>query len=141
MAETPKTHDIFVGNLSFNTTEDQLRAIFSTAGPVAGVRIVQDKDTQKSKGFAFIEYLDASTALSAIRNIDGQELNNRKIRVSYSNNSSLKELARQIGQVIPDNNTSSKSSNSIEHVVNNVLKLHECYDLLGNLLQIRNMFE
>jgi len=129
---TAKTHDIFVGNLAFNTTEEQLRVIFSTVGPVAGVRIVTDKETNKSKGFAFVEFLDASTALSAIRNIDGEELNNRKIRVSTSNNSSLKEHARQIGQVIPENGPArgGGSGQSVEHAVQ-TMKLHECYDALG----------
>jgi cleavage stimulation factor subunit 2 len=134
-----KNHDIFVGNLSFDTTEDQLRVLFATVGPVAGVRIVTDKDTNKSKGFAFVEYLDASTALSAIRNIDGEEMNGRKIRVSYSNNSSLKDLARQIGQVIPENGPprggGEGRGQTVEKVVQS-MKLHECYDALEAMAQL-----
>jgi len=140
---TPK-NSIFVGNLSFNTTEEHLRTFFSTAGTVTGVRIVIDKDTQKSKGFAFVEFLDAGTALSAIRNLDGQELNNRKLRVSYSNNGGLKDIAKQIGQVVPENpynNTHSGHNGhqnqhnqhnqpSIEAVLS-TYQLHELYDLLN----------
>ena len=92
-------NDVFVGNVTFNTTEEQLRDIFSFVGPVKNIRILQDKDTGRPKGFAFIEYFDANTALAAIRRLDQTELNGRKLRVSYSNNSSLRDLARQIGQV------------------------------------------
>ena len=95
-------HDVFVGNVTFNTTEEQLQEIFSFVGPIKNIRILTDQNTGRPKGFAFIEYSDANTALAAIRHLDGHELNNRKLRVSYSNNSNLKEIARSIGQVIPD---------------------------------------
>ena len=95
-------HDVFVGNVTFNTTEEQLQEIFSFVGPIKNIRILTDQNTGRPKGFAFIEYGDANTALAAIRHLDGHELNNRKLRVSYSNNSNLKEIARSIGQVIPD---------------------------------------
>lgn len=62
-------HDVFVGNLTFNTTEDQLKQMFSSVGHVVSVRIVIDRDSQRSKGFAFVEFLDDHTALSAIRNL------------------------------------------------------------------------
>lgn len=128
-----KVNDVFVGNLSFNTTEEHLRQLFSTAGTVTGVRIVIDKDTQKSKGFAFVEFLDAGTALSAIRNLDGHELNNRKLRVSYSNNGSLKDIAKQIGQVIPEN--PYNNAPTIESVIQSY-KLHELYDILESIKQL-----
>jgi hypothetical protein len=51
-------HDIFVGNLAFNTTEDQLHQAFSEIGRVINVRLVTDMETGKPKGFAFIEYQD-----------------------------------------------------------------------------------
>ena len=95
-------HDVFVGNVTFNTTEEQLQEIFSFVGPIKNIRILTDQNTGRPKGFAFIEYSDANTALAAIRHLDGHELNNRRLRVSYSNNSNLKEIARSIGQVIPD---------------------------------------
>lgn len=72
-------HDVFVGNLSYTTTEEQLREIFSPVGPIVSIRIVTDRDTGRPRGFAFVEYLDAATALSAIRNLDGYDLNNRKV--------------------------------------------------------------
>jgi RNA recognition motif-containing protein len=51
-------HDIFVGNLAFNTTEEQLHQAFSEIGRVLNVRLVTDIETGKPKGFAFIEYQD-----------------------------------------------------------------------------------
>ena len=95
-------NDVFVGNVTFNTTEEQLREIFSFVGPVRNVRILTDKESGRPKGFAFIEYNDANTALAAIRRLDQTELNGRKLRVSYSNNSNLKELARSIGQDVTE---------------------------------------
>ena len=65
-------------------------------GPVKKVRILIDQDTGRPKGFAFVEYHDANTALAAIRHLDGHELNSRRLRVSYSNNSNLKEVAQTI---------------------------------------------
>ncbi len=56
--------DVFVGNLHFNTTEAMLRDHFSSVGTVTGVKIMQDRDTQRPKGFAFVTFKDAATAVS-----------------------------------------------------------------------------
>jgi cleavage stimulation factor subunit 2 len=74
-----RKHNVFVGNLTYNTTEEQLRDIFGTVGPVTSVRIVVDKDTGRPKGYAFVEYDDPALALSAIRNLDGHDFNTRKV--------------------------------------------------------------
>jgi cleavage stimulation factor subunit 2 len=74
-------HDVFVGNLSYNTTQEHLQEIFSKVGTVASIRVVTDKDTGRPRGFAFVEYDDAATALSAIRNLDGYDINGRKVCV------------------------------------------------------------
>lgn len=126
-------HDVFVGNLSYNTSEDQLREIFSTVGPLLGIRIVTDRDTGRPRGFAFIEYMDAATALCAIRNLDGHELNNRKLRVSYSNNSNLKDIAKSMGHVVPE---SYQSSGRTTQSVVGSLKLIETYDILEGMKKI-----
>ena len=76
-----KKHHVFVGNLTFHTTEEQLRDIFSTVGPTSSIRIVTDKETNRPKGYAFIQYDDAALALSAIRNLNGVELNSRKVLI------------------------------------------------------------
>jgi cleavage stimulation factor subunit 2 len=122
-------HDVFVGNVTFNTSEDQLREIFSFVGPIKNIRILTDRDSGRPKGFAFIEYNDANTALAAIRHLDGHELNNRKLRVSYSNNSNLRELARTIGQVVTDGFQSHVSNRQEFHAVSS-LQLYEAWDIL-----------
>ncbi|EEC50467.1 predicted protein, partial [Phaeodactylum tricornutum CCAP 1055/1] len=76
---------VFVGNLAFNTTEEQLQQVFSDIGRVIHVRLVTDVDTGKPRGFAFVEFSDAQAALSAIRNMNDYELNGRRIRVNFSN--------------------------------------------------------
>lgn len=90
-------HDIFVGNLAFNTTEDQLHQAFSELGRIIKVRMVTDQDTGKPRGFAFIEFEDPQAALSAIRNMNDYELNGRRIRVNFSNSSHLEQLAGKLG--------------------------------------------
>lgn len=96
-AAANQKHDIFVGNLSFNTTEEQLHAAFSEVGRVVNVRMVTDQDTGKPRGFAFVEFELATVALSAIRNMNDYELNGRRLRVNFSNSSHLEALAGKLG--------------------------------------------
>ena len=72
---------IFVGNLSYQTTEDQLNELFSEVGPVESATIVTDRDTGRSRGFAFIE-MDRDAAAQAIEKFNGVELNGRTINVN-----------------------------------------------------------
>ena len=72
---------IFVGNLSYQTTEDQLTDMFSEAGQVESATIVTDRDTGRSRGFAFIE-MDRDAAAKAIEKFNGVELNGRTINVN-----------------------------------------------------------
>lgn len=90
-------HDIFVGNLAFNTTEEQLHQAFSELGRIIKVRMVTDQDTGKPRGFAFIEFEDPQAALSAIRNMNDYELNGRRLRCNFSNSSHLEQLAGRLG--------------------------------------------
>lgn len=73
---------IFVGNLSWKTTEDQLKAHFETFGKVVSAKIVTDRDTKKSKGFGFVEMEDADAAATAIRELNDKPLHDRNLRVS-----------------------------------------------------------
>jgi cold-inducible RNA-binding protein len=72
---------IFVGNLSYQTTEDQLTDLFSQVGEVESATIVTDRDTGRSRGFAFVE-MDSEAAAKAIERFNGQELNGRTINVN-----------------------------------------------------------
>ena len=74
--------NIYVGNLSFKTTEESLRAVFAAFGTVSAVRIVTDKFTGRSKGFGFVEMPDAGEGTKAIAGTDQQEVDGRPLRVN-----------------------------------------------------------
>ena len=74
--------NIFVGNLSFQTSQDELFAAFSNFGAVERVNIVTDRDTGQSRGFAFVEMTDRTAAEAAISALNGSELNGRAMNVN-----------------------------------------------------------
>jgi len=76
--------DIFVGNISFSSTEDDLRGIFAEYGDVASVKIIKDMETGRSRGFAFVTMSDDSQAQKAIDNINDLEFQGRRIKVNQS---------------------------------------------------------
>jgi cleavage stimulation factor subunit 2 len=73
-----------VGNIPYGATEEQLVEIFQEVGPVVSFRLVLDRDTGRSKGYGFCEYRDAAMALSAMRNLNGYEMNGRALRVDFA---------------------------------------------------------
>ena len=73
---------IFVGNLSFNTTESDLQAAFAVYGSVERVNIVTDRDSGQPRGFGFVEMTDRSAAQTAITNLNGVALNGRAMNVN-----------------------------------------------------------
>jgi cold-inducible RNA-binding protein len=73
---------LYVGNLSFSTTEDDLRTLFAQAGTVTSVALIKDRDSGQSKGFAFIEMSTQAEAESAIKKFNGYSLGNREIKVN-----------------------------------------------------------
>lgn len=73
---------LYVGNLSFHATDDTLREVFSQFGQVTDVHIVQDRDTGRSRGFAFVTMGTAEEAASAISGMNGQSLEGRPLRVN-----------------------------------------------------------
>lgn len=74
--------NIYVGNLSFNTQEDDIFAMFSKMGSVDSARIITDRDTGRSKGFGFVEMADSSQAKAAIDKFNGAELDGRNLTVN-----------------------------------------------------------
>lgn len=72
---------LYVGNLPFSTTEDELRELFARHGNVQSVRVVTDRETGRSRGFAFVE-MDADAADTAMRALDGTPLGDRALRVN-----------------------------------------------------------
>ena len=74
--------NIYVGNLSREASEMELRALFADFGEVRSVKIIKDKETQESRGFAFIEMPDDVQAQTAIREIDSKEFLKRRLKVN-----------------------------------------------------------
>lgn len=74
--------NIFVGNLNFRTTQEELHAAFAQFGTVERVNIVTDRDTGQPRGFAFVEMTDKQEAENAINQLNGAELNGRAMNVN-----------------------------------------------------------
>ena len=74
--------NIFVGNLSYRTTQDELHSVFGQYGNVERVSIVTDRDSGQPRGFAFVEMTEARDAETAISQLNGAELNGRTMNVN-----------------------------------------------------------
>ena len=74
--------NIYIGNLPYRLTDEELRSAFEAYGEVSTVRIVIDRETGKSKGFGFVEMPVQSEAEEAVKKMDGYMLNGRNIRVN-----------------------------------------------------------
>jgi len=74
--------NIFVSNLSFKMTEDQLRDAFEKFGKVSSTKIIKDRETQRSKGFGFVEMPNDEEAKEAIDDLNGSEVEGRSIVVN-----------------------------------------------------------
>ena len=74
--------NIYVGNLSFDATEDQVRSLFEQYGPVDRVSIITDRDTGQPRGFAFVEMMDDDAASKAMDGLNGTPLGGRNLTVN-----------------------------------------------------------
>jgi len=74
--------NIYVGNLSYNATEETVRQAFESFGQVISARIIKDKFTGESKGFCFVEMLEQSQAQAAIKSLNGRELLGKQMSVN-----------------------------------------------------------
>jgi len=75
---------LYVGNLPYSSTEEELTQLFGQYGNVEHARIIRDRDSNRSKGFAFVEMENSDAADKAIAGLDGSELNGRPLRVSLA---------------------------------------------------------
>jgi len=73
---------LYVGNLSFSATEDELRELFGRHGSVDSVKLITDRETGRPRGFAFVEMSEPSAASDAIRALDGSQVGGRAIKVN-----------------------------------------------------------
>jgi RNA recognition motif-containing protein len=75
---------LYVGNLSYSTTEDDLRTLFAQAGTVTSVAVIKDRDTGQSKGFAFVEMGTQAEAQKAISQFNAKDLQDRALTVNLA---------------------------------------------------------
>ena len=73
---------IYVGNLSYDTTEGALRALFAEYGEIESVTVITDRDTGRPKGFAFVEMATEQAANAAISALNGKSVDDREIKVN-----------------------------------------------------------
>jgi RNA recognition motif-containing protein len=73
---------LYVGNLSFRTTSDELRDAFAAAGTVESASVIEDRDTGRSRGFAFVEMATAEEAAAAIEQFNGKDFGGRNLTVN-----------------------------------------------------------
>ena len=73
---------LYVGNMSFNTTESDLRAMFEPLGEITRINVMTDRDTGQARGFAFVEMSNDEEAAKAIGALNGKELDGRALKVS-----------------------------------------------------------
>ena len=76
--------NIYIGNLSYQTSEDDLRSIFEEYGEVISAKIIMDRDSGRSKGFGFVEMSNDDEANEAIENLNEAEFRGRNMRVNKS---------------------------------------------------------
>lgn len=92
---------VFIGNIPYDTTEQQLRDIFGQVGRIESLRMVYDRDTGKPKGYGFCVYEDTETAQSALRNLSEVEVNGRRLRIQLSENETRNMGPAQVMGAVP----------------------------------------
>ena len=75
---------LYVGNLTYETSESDLQPLFEQSGTVKSVQIIKDRDTGRSKGFGFVEMTTQEEAQNAIKALDGQDMNGRPLKVNLA---------------------------------------------------------
>ena len=84
---------VFVGNVSFDTTREQLEALFAPMGEITEIVVPTDRDSGRPRGFAFVTFASAESAAQAVQKLDGVELGGRNLRV----NEAVERTARPMG--------------------------------------------
>lgn len=89
-ADSGETRSIFVGNLAYRASREELEQLFGRYGVVRSVRIMTDRMTRRPRGFGFVE-MEANGALAAIKALDGKELHGRQLKVNEGNDRKPRE--------------------------------------------------
>ncbi len=75
---------IYIGNLPYQISNDDLESYFSSCGEIKDIKIIKDRDTGRSKGFAFLEFDEESAATEACSSMDGKDFQGRNLKVSLA---------------------------------------------------------
>ncbi len=76
---------LYVGNLSYNTTDEKLRSLFATYGEIESVNVITDRETGRPRGFAFVEMATQQAAEASISGLNGKMVDEREIKVNKAN--------------------------------------------------------
>ncbi|RAK96335.1 putative polyadenylation factor subunit CstF64 [Aspergillus ibericus CBS 121593] len=90
---------VFLGNIPYNLTEEQVKDILSSAGTVTKFRLMMNPETGKPKGYGFADFADADAAASAVRNLNDYEIMGRKIRVDWPHNNEKDSIPPDYSQL------------------------------------------
>ncbi|KAJ5591522.1 uncharacterized protein N7459_001891 [Penicillium hispanicum] len=101
MAPDRTGKSVFLGNIPYNLTEEQVKDILSTAGTVTKFRLMMNPETGKPKGYGFADFADADQAASAVRNLNDYEIMGRKIRVDWPHNNEKDSVPPDYPQQAP----------------------------------------
>lgn len=96
-----KITTIYIGNLSYQKNEKDIKSLFKTYGKVSYVRLMLDPKTMKSKGFAFVQMTSPTNAAKAIKNLDGSELDGRTLKVSVAKERNQSMTVAKVAKVKP----------------------------------------
>ena len=88
---------LFIGGLSFSTSNERLREVFAQAGVVESAQVVTDRETGRSRGFGFVEMATADDAEAAVKKLNGQEVDGRTLTVQPAKPAGLGDRSRSSG--------------------------------------------
>ena len=88
---------LFIGGLSFSTSNERLREVFAQVGSVESATVVTDRETGRSRGFGFVEMATAEAAEAAVKKFDGHELDGRRLAVQPAKPAGLGDRSRSSG--------------------------------------------
>ncbi|KAJ2718685.1 Cleavage stimulation factor subunit 2 [Coemansia sp. Benny D115] len=100
--EMEESNIVFLGNVAYGTTEEQLRKMLELAGPVVDIRLVFDSQTNRAKGYGFCQFADTSIAASAIKNLNDTLVDGRNIKIGYADRKRVKRYLGTDGTNLGD---------------------------------------
>ena len=101
-------HSVYIGNLNYNATEDQLLGLFKNYGYIKNIKLLKEGKENKSKGIAFVHMVNSKDATNAIKMLNGTEHMGRTLKVNMANTQNFKHSPSQALEELPSKGISSK---------------------------------